>query len=193
MRLQDAGGVHPEGTRGKFDSPRCLHKPGAVRIVRTGPGEGNYYPGVYADLPIGARHNNPRPGRPDAFTDTGRSALSEPDRFMSPDLPRCQNKRAAARVARTGPLGGSADNPQSLNCYTCALNNPETLTDPLGLLGDFPPEPLPYTLGDPGNGCWYVLSYDVLESFTCGPWGRAIWGPQPEGRRRRKRRHPPAR
>ncbi len=72
-------------------------------------------------------------------------------------------------MVRTGPLGGSVGNPQSLNRYTYVLNNPESLTDPLGLFGDSPSEPLPYTFGDPGNGCWYVLLHGVLESFTCGP------------------------
>jgi len=31
------------------------------------------------------------------------------------------------------PLGGDITNPQSLNRYAYALNNPTTLTDPLGL------------------------------------------------------------
>ena len=74
---------------------------------------GNYYAGVYPDLFVGARYYNPRLGRPDAFTDTGRSALSEPDRFMSPD-----------------PLGGSVDDPQSLNGYAYVLNDPTTFTGP---------------------------------------------------------------
>ena len=34
------------------------------------------------------------------------------------------------------PLGGDITNPQSLNRYAYVLNNPTTLTDPLGLQGD---------------------------------------------------------
>jgi hypothetical protein len=36
-------------------------------------------------------------------------------------------------------LGGDITNPQSLNRYAYALNNPETLTDPLGLQSGLPP------------------------------------------------------
>ena len=73
----------------------------------------NYYAGVYPDLFVGARYYNPRLGRPDALTDTGRSALSEPHRFMSPD-----------------PLAGSIDDPQSLNGYSYILNNPTSSRGP---------------------------------------------------------------
>ena len=71
---------------------------------------GNYY-----DY---ARYYNPRIGRPDAFTDTGRSVLSEPDRFMTPD---------------PSNAGAIAGNPQSWNAYSYVLNSPETLFDPLGM------------------------------------------------------------
>jgi hypothetical protein len=40
------------------------------------------------------------------------------------------------------PLAGDISNPQSLNRYAYVLNNPTTLTDPLGLQGHFCP---PYT------------------------------------------------
>ncbi len=40
--------------------------------------------GVYPDLFVRARYYNPRLGRPDAFTDTGRSAWSEPGRSAAP-------------------------------------------------------------------------------------------------------------
>ncbi len=44
------------------------------------------------------------------------SAFCSSGRWLSPD-----------------PLGGQISNPQSLNRYSYALNNPTTLTDPLGL------------------------------------------------------------
>ena len=71
--------------------------------------------GIYA----GARYDASSLGRPDAFTDTGRSALSEPDRFMSPDW--------SAKVEPV-PYAKLAD-PQSLNLYAYVLDNPTTSLD----------------------------------------------------------------
>ncbi len=68
---------------------------------------------------FGARYYAPSIGRPDAFTDTGRSALSEPDRFMSPDW--------SAKVEPV-PYAKLAD-PQSLNLYAYVLDNPTTSLD----------------------------------------------------------------
>jgi uncharacterized protein RhaS with RHS repeats len=39
----------------------------------------------------------------------------------------------AGRWLTPDPVGGDVTNPQSLNRYAYALNNPTTLTDPLGL------------------------------------------------------------
>jgi hypothetical protein len=176
MHLRDAGEASPERSRRKFDSPRRLYEPGAARIAEIGPETGNYYAGVYPDLFVGARYYNPRLGRPDAFTDTGRSALSEPDRFMSPDLPRCRNKRGAVRVGRTGPLAGSVDNPQSLNRYTYVRNSPTMMTDPLGF-GPCDSNPLycvqvfgnPPTYGTPSSGCYQVYLNGMWDGISCGP------------------------
>ena len=47
---------------------------------------------------------------------------------------------ALGRWLTPDPLGGDVTNPQSLNRYAYVLNNPTTLTDPLGLQsGDFDP------------------------------------------------------
>jgi RHS repeat-associated protein len=52
----------------------------------------------------------------DLFLTPARSYGTRLGRGMSPD-----------------PLGGDVTNPQSLNRYAYVLNNPTTLTDPLGL------------------------------------------------------------
>jgi hypothetical protein len=55
------------------------------------------------------------------------------------------------------PMGGDVMNPQSLNRYAYALNNPATLNDPLGM-----------DSGDPGNPCsdpMYASSH-----AECGSW-----------------------
>ena len=167
MRLQDAGGVHPEGTRGKFDSLRCLHKPGAVRIVRTGPEEGNYYAGVYPDPFAGECYHNPRLGRPDAFTDAGRSALSAPDRFMSPD-----------------PLGPGAFNladRQTLDLYSYVRNSPTSLVDPVGLQQIDRSSP---HVRDEG-WCEWMNSFFLMNFYLYGEFNTfviSIGGCTPEGR-----------
>ncbi|HEV2499936.1 MAG TPA: RHS repeat-associated core domain-containing protein [Terriglobia bacterium] len=43
------------------------------------------------------------------------------------------NDSTEGRWLTPDPLGGDITNPQSLNRYAYALNNPTTLTDPLGL------------------------------------------------------------
>jgi uncharacterized protein RhaS with RHS repeats len=48
------------------------------------------------------------------------------------------NHSAQGRWLTPDPLGGDLTNPQSLNRYAYALNNPTTLIDPLGLFGQNP-------------------------------------------------------
>ncbi len=124
------GTIHAWSTAGGALERTCTGLPGACPERSRRSDDENcsgtfastlYYTGKEDDYAynldyFGARYYASSMGRPDAFTNTGRSVLSEPDRFMSPD-----------------PLGGWTGNPQSLNRYTYVLNNPETLVDPLGL------------------------------------------------------------
>jgi len=71
---------------------------------------------------FGARYYASQYARPDAFTDTGRSALSKSDRFMSPDWSKNPE----------GVPYADYSNPQSLNLYNYTLDNPETNTDSNG-------------------------------------------------------------
>jgi hypothetical protein len=71
---------------------------------------------------FGARYDASSLGRPDSPTHTGRSVLSKPDRFMSPDWSSAPVPIPYADLA----------NPQSLNLYGYARDNPETYTDPDG-------------------------------------------------------------
>ncbi len=65
------------------------------------------------------------------------------------------------------PLGGQISNPQSLNRYSYALNNPTTLTDPLGLkasyCGSLDGEPLLCTSSSASGG---DLSDDWIDDIT---------------------------
>ena len=66
------------------------------------------------------------------------------------------------------PLAGDPNNPQSLNRYTYALNNPTTLTDPLGLdsIGNSCSDPIYGTI-NPACGGYYKKQ---------GPFGSWLFG-----------------
>jgi RHS repeat-associated protein len=75
------------------------------------------------------------------------------------------------------PLGGDVANPQSLNRYPYLLNNPTTLTDPLGLAG-CPPGAISIgqgqCAGPPVNPLWRGLQldlFDLFESWRCDQEG----------------------
>jgi RHS repeat-associated protein len=68
---------------------------------------------------FGARYYASNFGRPDAFTETGRSVLSESDRFLSPDW---------SAIPAPVPYA-NLTNPQTLNLYAIVRNNPETFAD----------------------------------------------------------------
>ncbi|MGH9353045.1 MAG: RHS repeat-associated core domain-containing protein, partial [Terriglobia bacterium] len=72
------------------------------------------------------------------------------------------NDSAEGRWYTPDPLGGDITNPQSLNRYAYALNNPTTLTDPLGLFTPGPGNPppfLPITIGP--------CTYEAIEDAAC--------------------------
>jgi RHS repeat-associated protein len=88
------------------------------------------------------------------------------------------------------PLGGDPTNPQSLNRYAYVLNNPTTLTDPLGLCSPAQPDcHQPCQIGscrEPGvwpppvggGGPWNVsqemlagLAQYLVNNNLCGPGG----------------------
>jgi RHS repeat-associated protein len=83
--------------------------------------------------------------RPDAFTDTGRSALSESDRYYTSTMGRWMTPDWSAR-GEAVPYA-VLTNPQSLNLYAYVLDNPETSLDPDGHLNG------PGHDETPPNGC----------------------------------------
>ncbi len=71
---------------------------------------------------------------------------------------------AMGRWMSPDPLGGDITNPQSLNRYAYALNNPTTLTDPTGLCSDYD---YTYTITDPETG-QTTIGFHV-DSGPCPP------------------------
>jgi RHS repeat-associated protein len=93
-------------------------------------------------------------------------------------------------------LGGDVTNPQSLNRYAYVLNNPTTLSDPLGLNQDcsFDTTVWPYKLtcplGDNGNGdgvgvsaggCAPIYVNGGYAGSTCGKGTGSLYGQRSGG------------
>jgi RHS repeat-associated protein len=75
------------------------------------------------------------------YYDTSTTTALTPFRVFSPNIGRWHSP---------DPLGGDVTNPQSLNRYAYVLNNPMSLTDPLGLVTIHGPGNPP---GGGGGGC----------------------------------------
>jgi hypothetical protein len=74
------------------------------------------------------------------------------------------NQVELGRWMTPDPLGGDVTNPQSLNRYAYALNNPTTFVDPLGLCGE------PTTVTFSGNYSANVTGYPSCDSIL-STWG----------------------
>jgi RHS repeat-associated protein len=100
------------------------------------------------------------------YYDTSTTTALTPFRVFSPNIGRWHSP---------DPLGGDVTNPQSLNRYAYVLNNPMTLTDPLGL-GSEECSQSNEGEGDCGDPCDNV-NYVGAECGGDGwPSGWPIWG-----------------
>ncbi len=87
---------------------------------------------------------------------------SLPDEDPSIEQYQTQFRRYSPTYGRwmsPDPLAGDVTNPQSLNRYAYVLNNPTTLTDPLGL-----DPPIPYRYWGQGGGNWNT---NMTQGVTC--------------------------
>jgi RHS repeat-associated protein len=110
--------------------------------------------------------------RPDVFRDTGRSVLSEPDRFHVNRL---------GRFSAVDPMPRRGTDPQSLNRYSYAHNNPIGREDPSGMLDNLVCGPLgdcggaPRTIGGDFAGD-IAAGRPSVDTGTSGPSDPGTFG-----------------
>jgi RHS repeat-associated protein len=101
------------------------------------------------------------------------------DTYTSPSMFRFYSM-GLGRWLSPDPLGGDVTNPQSLNRYGYALNNPTTLEDPLGLTAAQCNDPS-YAAGDASCGTppWFPGTGPTGSASSSGGVWAPGWGPPP--------------
>lgn len=130
VRQQDGPGADPGGEYSYIHTDIL----GSVRLITDG--SGNVL-NRYDYLPFGQEWQTQHPNYPNAVrfagrerdTETGSGAFSALDYFMARYY---QSQAGRFTTVDPGHVGGNILNPQSLNGYSYALNNPLRFVDPLG-------------------------------------------------------------
>jgi RHS repeat-associated protein len=119
----------------------------STRMITDGNGA---FKGTQDHLPFGEEAGTSGTTEKHRFTNYERDGESETDYAINR-----QHQYTSGRFMQPDPVGGSANNPQSLNRYAYVASDPVNLTDPSGLELPKPPSgPIPRHPWEPGAEEW---------------------------------------